>query len=495
MKGKLLVDVLVLSFVLLMIFSYFGAGIAGASANDSINGNTKLGAYTAHSPIRINSNSDFTAANGVVGGSGTKDDPYIISGWDIDAQNSAPDAIYIGNTTAYFVVENCILNNASYHERPYFAGAGITLYNVTNGVISSISSTNSKYGVYLYESSGNIIEDNNLTFQVSDGILISHSDNNTVLNDTCSYNEYVGISLDHSSYVTIQNSSCGFNQEYGVLEYISSYNTLIGNNFSGSGIGLYIDASTNNKKISGNVFSNGHLGILIKDSDNNNISSNKFLSNLGGIVIENSDGNMIINNNISNNMVGISMTLAVNSTISGNNCSAETGFGIYLNNSDNNLMYDNNCSGDYMGIYLNASNENIINLNVFYYDRYYGVDINSGSNNLIFFNVFCCNNGTGNTFNPAHIQAYDSGTNNHWNTTNGMGNYWYDWANNNDTNDQNNDGIVDWPYKLAGDVGAEDYYPLKTPYSSSVPEFSSGLWILAIALIAMLGVARLRNRE
>ena len=458
-KGKILADVLVLSFVLFMVLGYFSVGIAQASHSNAINENSKIKAYTSHSPIRINSNADFTAANGVVSGSGTKDDPYIISGWDIDA-HGAGTAIYIGNTTAYFVVENCVLNNASYNETPYFTGAGITLYNVTNGVISNISSSNSKYGVYLYESSENIIENSNLTFQVSDGILISHSNNNTILNDTCMYNKYVGISLDMSIYNTILGNKISDNAYYDIYMYQSSNNKILNNKFSNTNAGLYLDSSTNNNKIYDNEISNNFAGILIKYSSNNNISNNKFFDNLGGVSIGYSDGNIITNNNISNNMVGISMTLAVNSTISGNNCSAEMGLGIYLNNSNDNLIYNNNCSDDYEGLYLNASNENIININVFYNDTYYGVEINSGSNNLIFFNVFYRNNGTGNKFNPSHIQAYDGGTDNHWNTTNGMGNYWYDWANNNDTNDANNDGIVDWPYPIDGPAGDKDYYPL-----------------------------------
>ena len=44
-----------------------------------------VSAYTVHDPIHIDGDADFTAANGVTGGSGTASDPYIIEGWDIDA--------------------------------------------------------------------------------------------------------------------------------------------------------------------------------------------------------------------------------------------------------------------------------------------------------------------------------------------------------------------------------------------------------------------------
>lgn len=40
--------------------------------------------YVPRPPIVIDSEDDFTLANGVVGGSGTASDPYVISGWEID---------------------------------------------------------------------------------------------------------------------------------------------------------------------------------------------------------------------------------------------------------------------------------------------------------------------------------------------------------------------------------------------------------------------------
>jgi hypothetical protein len=39
------------------------------------------GYRTERSVIRIDGNDDFTEANGVVSGTGTEEDPYIISGW------------------------------------------------------------------------------------------------------------------------------------------------------------------------------------------------------------------------------------------------------------------------------------------------------------------------------------------------------------------------------------------------------------------------------
>jgi PKD repeat protein len=56
-----------------------------------------------HAPIRIDSDGDFDAAHGVRAGSGTANDPYLISNWRI---RSDIVHIRIANTTSWFVVRN-----------------------------------------------------------------------------------------------------------------------------------------------------------------------------------------------------------------------------------------------------------------------------------------------------------------------------------------------------------------------------------------------------
>ena len=70
--------------------------------------------YTTHDVIRINNDTDFTNQATAEGwpGDGTQSNPYMISGYDIDA-HVAGNAICIGNTSVYFVVENSYLYNAS----------------------------------------------------------------------------------------------------------------------------------------------------------------------------------------------------------------------------------------------------------------------------------------------------------------------------------------------------------------------------------------------
>lgn len=72
------------------------------------------GPFVPHGPISISSNADFTTANGVVAGSGSTGDPFIISGW---AFATAGIAIQITNVTADFVIR----------ENSFDAGTGVHL--------------------------------------------------------------------------------------------------------------------------------------------------------------------------------------------------------------------------------------------------------------------------------------------------------------------------------------------------------------------------------
>lgn len=81
-----------------------------------------LGQKTPRPPIVITDDTMFTPANGVVAGSGTADDPWVISGWEIDGKVWAPatpfptspfpPGIFIQGTDDHVVIEgNHILDN------------------------------------------------------------------------------------------------------------------------------------------------------------------------------------------------------------------------------------------------------------------------------------------------------------------------------------------------------------------------------------------------
>jgi len=106
-------------------------------------------------------------------------------------------------------------------------------------------------------------------------------------------------------------------------------------------------------------------------------------------------------------------------------------------------------------MYVRSSNNNEITQNQMCNNSRYGVYISYGTSNRIWNNTFIDNNGAGSSHNPAHLQAYDAGTGNYWNSSS-YGNYWSDWT----TPDTDHNGIVDAPYVLGGGSDARDEYPL-----------------------------------
>jgi len=463
--------------------------------------------YLPHAPILIIGNANFTNASGVTWGSGIASDPYVIRGWNINA--STANGIDIQSTNAYFIVRDCYIHDGgiSYHY-------GIYLSNCVSGVLSNNTCSNNYYGIYLvYYSSNNTVSNNNCSSNDEYGICLDGSCNgNALINNTCSNNYYDGIALGYSSNNTVSNNTCDSNILDGIYLYSSSNTTINNNNCSNNYDGISIDSLSNGNALINNTCSNNYYdGIALGSSSDNNILSDNNCSNNGyGIYLGSSNDNNILSGNTCSNNVwrGICLESSSGNTLSNNTCSSNGWDGIYLGYSnDNNILSGNTCSNNGYGIYLGSSNDNNIlsgntcsnndygiildtygnsntlSNNTCSSNNQYGIYLYSSDsntlsgnncssntqqgiylesasdNNIISGNELCNNNGAGDTYNPAHIQAYDAGTNNRWNSSSGYGNYWSDWT----TPDGNSDGIVDNPYVTAGSAASRDWYPLTTP--------------------------------
>lgn len=111
----------------------------------------EVGCWELREPIYIYGNADFTCENGVVSGSGSQYDPYIIAGWRIVA-SEASYGINIEHTTKYFVIRNCIIEGAS--------GAGIRFYAVEKGSIDGCHLLRNERGILFENSRDNGIVSN-----------------------------------------------------------------------------------------------------------------------------------------------------------------------------------------------------------------------------------------------------------------------------------------------------------------------------------------------
>ena len=420
---RLLSAVIALTFCVSAVFGLLVASSSdsadtvyreGPAGNDTIP--VRALALTVHDPIFIDGNAEFTNASGVVWGSGTESDPYIIEGWDIDA--STANGIEIDNTDAHFIVRTCHVHDGG------MSGHGIVLLRCANGTLDSNNCSNNSYGIGVFSSSeNNNISNNNCSNDI-DGLCVWSSDNNTVSNNNCPNNYMYGICVYLSSGNDLRNNSCSNNSD-GIYIYSSSGCALSNNNCSNNGDGIWLDASSSN-------------------------------------------------------------------TINNNTCSSNTWPGIRFDGSSGNTISNNNCSNNGEGIRLDASSSNAIRNNTCLFSYDYGISIISASDNRIWNNTLCYNNGAGDAYDPTHVQAYDNGTNNQWNTSgspHGYGNYWSDWTG----PDDDTNGIVDLPYNITGSV--KDYYPLTITPTEPIPELSMMPFVVMVLLAAIVLTIGARRRK
>jgi parallel beta-helix repeat protein len=261
--GTAVAVAVVITFVLVVVALNEGTGVGGSPAASYIN----------HDPIYIDGDSSFTPANGVTSGSGTQSDPYIIENWVINAPGANANGIYIQNTTAYFVVRNCLVENGSANPwnlplRPAYDG--IYLLNVVNGEIENNTFRNDCNGISLINSSNNHLTNNTSENNWVAGIHITSSSNNTLTNNICMNSGY-GIFI--SGFASEKPNHGGW------VIFLSLNNTLSNNTCSNNEYGIYLGPSSPNNTLTRNTCENNNYGIYLTDSSGNTIFHNRLLNN------------------------------------------------------------------------------------------------------------------------------------------------------------------------------------------------------------------------
>ncbi len=257
--------------------------------------------------ITINSNSDFTAANGVIGGNGTKDNPYIIGWWDIDAHGNSY-AISITNTTAYFVIRNSYMHNTT-------NGEGIALHNVQNGYILKNILYDNYYGVSFSSSYHNTLASNKFFHNVHP-IYVITTTNSLYYNQTIYSNNTVGGKPLY--YISNKNDYTLENVEAGYIGVFQSTNITIQNVTLDGGGEIFFEHASNVQLIYSNI--NGtRWGLTIRYSSGIRVFGNYFTNNVYAIVTYGVKDSSFNNNTFSNNNYGLRITNSQNNSIYHNN--------------------------------------------------------------------------------------------------------------------------------------------------------------------------------
>lgn len=380
--------------------------------------------YQPHAPILIDGNAAFTPYNGVVGGDGTYDHPFLISGWNITAPSGI--GILVQNTDAFFRVTSNYVGITD--------GNGTVLVNLNRGTVSSNtiqidgSSSDSPTGVWVVNSTGASVESNDIT-------------------------GYQGVEVDSSDSISVSSNT--LSNTFGITVSTSSNIRVVGNTLPLSDLlyGVSITASAGVTVSFNNIwaaYSNG-TGIIAGQSNDINMVQNSIPTAEQGITLNSTDSIQISRNSVGALETDVLVGYSSNVEILGNQITYSSyvlsndpshfdrPYGLAVGNSGNISIVENEISG-----------------------TNYGVTLESSSSAWVLHNNF---------IDSAVYQASDDNAGNSWD--NGYpagGNYWSDYtgvdncrgAGQDDCS--SSDGIGDTPYVFNFN---QDNYPAMNPFPAA----------------------------
>ena len=212
----------------------------------------------SHGAISISSNSQFTAANGVVSGSGTRSSPYMIAGW-----NTSSITISSAVSASYELLNNWVQGSS---------GNGIVL-STPNSVDSLVENdyafSNNGNGLVVSNSSGVSISSVDASNNVQSGIVISNVTQGTggLLSSIAANNGADGIVLQNTPYFSISSSAASSNTNLGFYVFNSKNATLTSDNATSNTVGVYVTGSPSKNyggvQIVGGNFIGNKVGLQI----------------------------------------------------------------------------------------------------------------------------------------------------------------------------------------------------------------------------------------
>ncbi len=186
---------------------------------------TILRCSTNHLPFSIDGNAALDAFPDKIGG-GTRENPYIIENFEIDA-GGIGNCIAVQNTTKWLVIRNCTLIGASGS-----LAAGVFLNGCVYTKITNCSIQNNTYGINLNDTWGITISSNKISHNVLDGISLQSPSYAYVYGNVIDNNNGTGVFLNSSVQSMVYNNAIRGNA-LGAIKEINSVGDKIFDNDCG----------------------------------------------------------------------------------------------------------------------------------------------------------------------------------------------------------------------------------------------------------------------
>jgi len=311
-----------ISLLLVLLFVMNSTGTLGFSSTITEHENAILaGTYIDHDFIAILGNEDFLQQASLENweGSGTAEDPIIISGYRI---RMARHLLRVVNTDLHFIFQGNYLDGVD------GSWCGLYLANATNGVIRDTIVVNSAISFHMINIHNCNLINNTLYDNFNQGVTLELvCTGNIIANNHIYNNRMSGVLLDFGcENNTVANNTIHDNGGSGVefwpdsVEYSAKGNLVTNNTISRQSLGISVQGYRN--LIVNNTITNSyHTGVMCGGS-NNTISYNEiFNGRRDGIRLYSyAASNLITQNSVHNNtQTGIKISSTCdNNTIIGN---------------------------------------------------------------------------------------------------------------------------------------------------------------------------------
>lgn len=357
--------------------------VDGAMSEDTVTTNVgpipdACGDRIPHPPIQITTDAGpqgfvlvegtptYRPGSGVLDGSGTEQDPYLIEDWCIFQRDLLPQelqpvvepnqqdrGIEIKDTTAHVVVRNTVI--LGYPE------TGILLERADNVTLEENLVTGNTAGIDISESDGLLVEANQVTDNVQ-GLGVSEAEGATIVANTATGNDRDGIEVARSPDAVIRGNNASDNRFQGLVVVGGSPGSVVlENEATGNtdGISVFSDDVIVRQN---HVEENGGAGIEIVGAEDDVVQGNTVADNGRGIEIDRGSRQTgIVENTVSGNDVGIRLVthgffLPADDTRVRANAVLANGVGVVVDGSvvDTRLR-DNNIHSNVDGIGVDAT--------------------------------------------------------------------------------------------------------------------------------------------